>query len=282
MGLPIKQKENSIFLSTENNNTFLPGQTTTELTLNLSTTSSAVSPIIYVAKPHTLECVSYLINNQTTYETVEPTITNGSGSILTVGITAPGTGYTSNAVTVSAPDLSTGVQAVVTATLNSGAVSTVTVSNAGSGYLKPMSVTMTEIVGSPAVLTPVLTPFNSELLYTGGTAKSRYFTKPISISTVSSGVVVYVNAYSPQQASFDLYFRSSLKSNATVHVTEPWVMMNCATTRNLSTRVDEYLDYTFTLNDLSPFDVYDIKIVMRSTTSSQVPSIANYRAIVLV
>ena len=282
LGESIQQKENSIFLSTENNATFLPGQNPTELTMNLSTTSSAVSPIIYVAKPHSLECISYLINNQTEHETVEQTISNRTRKILTEAITAPGSGYTSNAVTVSAPDLSDGTQAVVTATLNSGAVDTVTVSNAGSGYLKPMTITMTEVVGSPAVLTPVLTPFNSELLYTGGTAKSRYFTKPISISTVSSGVVVYVTAYSPAQASFDLYFRSSLKSNASVHVTEPWVMMNCDTTRNLSTRVDEYLDYTFTLNDLSPFDVYDLKIVMRSTKTTQIPSIANYRAIILV
>jgi hypothetical protein len=57
--------------------------------------------------------------------------------------------------------------------------------------------------------------------------------------------------------------------------------MNCDTDRNASATITEYKDYTFYLDAISPFDTYDIKIVMYSSAKYVYPHIANYRAIIL-
>jgi hypothetical protein len=271
----------SILVSTDNNTAFLPGQTTTEIVVTMASDTSNVSPIVSISETPTLECRAYVINNQTEYETVTPSITVGSGSVSGISIGTGGTGYTSTGITISAPNLSTGVQAVATAILTSTVVTGINITNAGSGYTSPPTVSMTQTVGTPAVLTPVITAFNTELLPKGGTAKSKYITKPISLSTVSTGVVLYANAYSASHSSFDFYFRSSLRSDSSTHTALPWKMMNCDVSRNKSSKPGEYLDYTFYLNGLNPFDVYDIKIVMRATDRTNIPIIANYRSIIL-
>jgi hypothetical protein len=271
----------SILVSNENKDAFLPGQTPTELVLNLSTGLANVSPVISLSELPTLECRAYLINNQTANETITPATTTGSSTLSDVVVTAGGTGYTSTVINISAPDLVGGVQATAHAVLTSTAVTDVIIDNPGSGYTSMPSVLMAGTYTTTAVLTPVMTPFNTELLATGGSARSRYITKQITLSTVSTGVTITANAYSNVHTSFDFYFRSTLKSDSKNHVSQPWVMMNCDTERNLSTQLGKYIDYTFYLNNLSPFDVYDIKIVLRSTLNNEIPRVKNYRAVIL-
>ena len=57
--------------------------------------------------------------------------------------------------------------------------------------------------------------------------------------------------------------------------------MECDLERNLSKREDEFLDYTFYLDNINNFDVYDIKIVFLSSNKAIVPRLANYRVIIL-
>ena len=85
-----------------------------------------------------------------------------TGGLGTVTINNPGTGYSSTgtapAVTVAAPDIDGGTQAVVTVTLSGGAITAVAVSSGGSGYATAPSVTLSAPTGgSGAVLTPVMT-----------------------------------------------------------------------------------------------------------------------------
>ena len=58
--------------------------------------------------------------------------------------------------------------------------------------------------------------------------------------------------------------------------------MKCDTPqRNLSKRIDEFFDYTFYLDEIDPFNVYDMKIVFLSSNKAIVPRISNYRVIIL-
>jgi len=271
----------SILVSSDNGTAFLPGQTSTELVLNLLSDNANVSPIVSLSETPTIECKAYIINNQTSYESLLTTTTSGSGSISSININAGGTGYSSTAITISAPNISTGVQAVATAILTSTVVTGITISNYGSGYTSPPTLTMTQVVGSPATLVSTLTPFNTELLPTGGSAKSRYITKPISLATVSTGVSIFASIYSGVHSSVDFYFRTSLKSDSSTHTSLPWNMMKCDISRNMSTKVEEFLDYTFYLNDLPKFDIYDIKIILRTTDRKSIPEVDNYRTIIL-
>ena len=271
----------SIVVSADNKAAFTPGQETLEFTMNLASESSAVSPIVVISENPLLECHAFVINNQTTFETLTPAITRGEGSLSLVNVNVGGAGYASTAVTVSAPDLATGVQATAVAVLTTGVVTSVTVTNQGSGYTKPPSVVMGTVVGSPATLVGVLTPFNTEILPRGGSARSRYVTKQLTLATASRGAVIFASAYSQSMSSFDFYIRTSSKVGNVNHSSLSWRLMTCDVPRNASTKVGEYMDYQFYINGLPPFDVYDLKIVLRSSDRTNIPMIDNYRCIIL-
>jgi hypothetical protein len=57
--------------------------------------------------------------------------------------------------------------------------------------------------------------------------------------------------------------------------------MACDVERNLSRTNTNFMDYTFYLDNITSFDVYDLKIVLRSTNKAVAPILSNYRAIIL-
>jgi hypothetical protein len=230
--------------------------------------------------------MGYVINNQTPIENMTATASSGTvtGTVPgTLDITAPGAGYITATITISPPDLSTGVQATATATVSGGAITHVTITGAGSGYIKIPSVTVTGTgsITNVAGVQALLTPFNSELLPAHGTAFSRYVTKTFILTAISAGVRVTATAYSGFESGFDIYFRTSLSTVGVNHNSLPWTIMNCDVSRNKSTKINEYFDYTFYLNNLPNFDVYDLKIVLKSTSQSVVPRIKSYNVITL-
>lgn len=121
----------------------------------------------------------------------------------------------------------------------------------------------------------------SELTSGAGTAYARYISKMTTIDTISTGVRIFVSAASIKSNSFDVFFRSSLSSNNSNHKSGAWVSLACDTLRNLSDSSIDFKDYLFYTDGLSPFDVYDIKIVMYSENSYTYPIISNYRSVIL-
>lgn len=107
-----------------------------------------------------------------------------TASILSASIPTPGTGYTSIALAVSAPDSygGVGVQATLSPILTAGALTGVTVTNAGSGYVKTPIVTVTGAGGSGAsvalLLTPHLTTVVGKEVYTYAEATAVLGTIP--------------------------------------------------------------------------------------------------------
>jgi hypothetical protein len=135
------------------------------------------------------------------------------------------------------------------------------------------------IINNPADINNPNDP-NSELHPTGGNCLSRYITKQFKVDK-GVGVRVYVNAVSAAESSFDVYFRSSRTGFVLSHTEQPWTKMYCDTARNLSKTADDFLDYNFYLLNIEQFDQYDLKITMKSSNKAVVPTIANYRAIIL-
>ena len=73
------------------------------------------------------------------------------GSVGTIAVTNPGTGYTSApSVAISAPNDANGVQATAQVSLTGNTVSSISLTNAGSGYTGPVTVTLTGGGGSGA------------------------------------------------------------------------------------------------------------------------------------
>ena len=116
---------------------------------------------------------------------------------------------------------------------------------------------------------------------TGGTALSRYITKRISLSTVSTGIRLISDIYSTSDTDVDWYVRTSLSGEGSDHTTLGWTLLTCDTDRNRSVAPGQFFEYEFKGDDLQPFDTYDLKCVMRSINPAIAPVINRYRVIVL-
>jgi hypothetical protein len=163
-----------------------------------------------------------------------------------------------------------------------GSVSSITVTNPGSGYTKPPTIVISAPTsGVQATAQVDLTPFNSER-NTIGTAFSRYITKTFSLQTVSSDIKLYASIDSGPDTTVDVYVRTSLSAANAKHEDQLWTILKCDVARNKSGAKGQYFQYEFYSAGLGKFDTYDLKFVFSSKTPTKTPYVKNYRAIVMV
>lgn len=276
--------QNSVIASTYNEIAAMLGNNSTKVTIELKSDNPNVSPIIDINDQQFIQAYSNKINNQTG-ETI--TSANSSGTVDTISVTNAGLLYTvTPIVTISAPDISTGTQAIATATLTGANITAINVTVHGSGYTSIPTVTITrgvgDITGISGTGQAVLTTFNTELLPTGGLAKSRYITKKTTLQIVSTGVRLFSVLSSLQGSSVDWYIRTSLTAASIDHTSQSWQRLSCDTTRNKSSYNGEMFEYMFYLNNITAFDNYDLKAVFTTNNPINAPIINSYRLIVVV
>lgn len=210
----------------------------------------------------------------------------GTGSVKSIAVTAAGSGYTVDpVVTISAPNISGGIQATATASRTGSAINAIVITNPGSGYTEIPLVTITrgsgDTTGTGGAAQATLTPYNTELMSTGGSAKARYITKRVTVQVISSGIRIYSAISSVQGSSVDWYVRTSLTGSSVSHDDQPWKILKCDTVRNKSSYIGQVFDYEFYLNDIDKFDTYDLKCVLTSQDPTKAPIVDSYRVIVL-
>jgi hypothetical protein len=189
-----------------------------------------------------------------------------------------GTGY---ATAPTVEFTGTGTGATAHCTVSSGAITTLVLDTPGSGYVVPPRIRFVGGGGTGAAATATLTAYNSELGVDTGSARGRYLTNQTQLTTLSNGIQVFATAYSNESSSFEIYIRTSLASAGTDHKLQTWQLLTCDSTRNKSGSPGQFIEYKFYANGLVPFDVFSLKIVMRTKTPWQPPVISDYRAIVL-
>lgn len=121
--------------------------------------------------------------------------TNVPVALQSITVTAGGTGYTSApTVTISAPNLLSGIQATATSTVSGGAVTGITITNAGTGYYNPPTITISGGAGS------------------GAAATAQLVSAPVGkIIFVANGQVFVCNCSSPPQvAGGNFWFASGI------------------------------------------------------------------------
>lgn len=205
--------------------------------------------------------------------------TSPVGSIDTITITnGGGSGYTSPPIV----NVLGGSGAKLAATISGGAVTAINIINPGTNFFKAPVIVFDG--GNPTVkaaATATITKFNSELLPKNGSAFTKYVTKAQILETLSTSARVYVTAYSNRDSSFEVYIKTSLSSSSTPHDDNNWKLLSCDVTRNKSEKPGQEFEYEFTADALESFDVYSLKIVIRSRTPWDPPYVSNYRAIIL-
>lgn len=115
---------------------------------------------------------------------------------------------------------------------------------------------------------------------TDGSAYAKYLTKPITLAQNANALRVLFSANRPQQSAIDVYYKLSNAESDTPFDDIDYVMMTAVEDSGESDS-GEFLDYEFEAENLQDFNVFAIKVVYRSTNSSNVPQVKDFRAIAL-
>lgn len=269
--------------SIKNEITFLAGNKSVALSLNMITSNENVSPLFFANKPNDLIAYSRAINNQAALDKLENGVS--SSGIIDTSVSTVGSNYTVAPVVNVYPaendkNYANITAATLTATVFDGKiVPPLTIVSGGSGYTKPpIIVIAAPSSGTAATAVAYIQPINSEL-NTVGSALTRYISKRISLSETSTAIKLVASIYSTPEMSVEWYIRSSLGVNSTTHTASQWVRMLCDTNRNKSAKNNQFFDYVFYLNDMAEYDTYDLKAVLSSATKLKTPIIRNFRVI---
>lgn len=135
------------------------------------------------------------VNGQTVLQSsLSSGFTNVPVALSGITVTAGGSGYVSPTITISAPNISSGIHATATATVVSGVITAITLTNSGSGYTSAPTITITDSAG------------------TGAAATAQIVSAPIGkIIFVANGQVFVCNCSNPPQvAGGDFWFCSGI------------------------------------------------------------------------
>lgn len=117
----------------------------------------------------------------------------------------------------------------------------------------------------------------------GGSSIAKHITVPISLQEDAVGLKIIVSANRPSAADFVLYYRVATEG-ANINDLS-WTIVQPETSIPSDENPAVFREYRYLVGGLggalSPFTQYQIKIVMRSTSSSKVPLLKDLRVIAL-
>jgi hypothetical protein len=269
------QKKTAAAVSTTGLNSFAANNY--YLRATMSTTDTKISPAIDLSRINLI--------------TVENQVNLGSLANSDLVITNGGTNYSSPVLTISAP--TSGTTATATAAITSNVITSVTVTNGGTGYYETPTVTITDSVSgteSGAVVTA-----QSELNASGGNSKSRYITRRVNLEDGfdAQDIRVILNAYKPKDTEIKVYYRVWNDQDPGDFEEKPYVLMTQETDSNLISAnesiinqysyksVDGAITYISGGQTYDKFKTFSLKIVLAASSSTVIPKIKDMKAIAL-
>lgn len=121
--------------------------------------------------------------------------------------------------------------------------------------------------------------FFSEITPVGSSAYSKYVTKKINFSTPSTSLKIMMAAYVPSRANVDVYYKISKVEDYEDFEYVEWILASSSTTFTKTDKVDDFVDAEIDVEGLPQFNAMSVKLVFRSTDSTQVPVIKDLRII---
>lgn len=249
--------------------------------VDLNTTDTDMSPLVNIER---MSLVAY-----------ENDINDGSISNTDISITSVGNHINAAniTVTISAPDLSDGLQAnAYVSALSGNGVATIIVDTAGSGYITTPTITLSE-PSAPSNATAVIA---GETGASGGNMKVRYITKQITLADGfdAGDLRVYLDANRPRGTNIHVYYKVKSGSDAENFENKKWKLMNKVLDLysadqnqivelefrpNLERNILSYIENGVVYPLGGTFKYYAIKIVMSAADPTVVPTLRNFRAI---
>lgn len=215
-----------------------------------------------------------------------------------ITLSSGGTAYSTNANAVVTITGGGGSGATAAAVVTNNVVTSIYLTNAGSGYETSPTFTLVDANTTPG--TGVTITYNGEDKKSGGNSNVRYITRRVTLADGfdSGDLRVYLTAYKPTGSNIRVYYKLLSISDADNFEDKSWQLMtelgnaNFASTNPTDYRELSYapgsggiannsVSYTSGSTSYSKFKTFSIKIVMTGTDTTDVPKIRDFRAIAL-
>jgi len=120
--------------------------------------------------------------------------------------------------------------------------------------------------------------YTAETVATGGSELNKYITKRIDLKNEASTLDVYINANKPKNAFIDLYYKTLPAGSDLEFDAQPWIL-DAAETTIPDDDGGVYREAHYIVSPTDNFGSFAVKLVLRTTNSSYVPSVKDFRAI---
>lgn len=121
--------------------------------------------------------------------------------------------------------------------------------------------------------------FVDERAYLGGSAAAKYVTKQVTLQNPSRFLKILFSANVPKEAEIDVYYRTLDLGSSEPLGLKNYTLAQPDNTIPKTENPRNFSDVSYEIDDLPLFTAVTVKIVFRSSNSSQVPSIKDLRII---
>ena len=275
-----------LICSKENETALLSGATSTKINVAMSTTNDAISPVIDTNRT-SLIAISNKINSPS------QSVTNNSGiddiSLTSANVYVAFTSVTNAAVMSSANSATLAlfrtIQVGKYITISGAAQAAnngtflVTLVNALTGFVTLYNTGTTESAASSVTII-IKNTFIDEISPYGSSTQSKYVTKKINLLTSATTLKIKFAANVSSSANLQVYYKVATVGNKDAYSTINYTLVSPDSTLLKSGYGENtFTDTEYTLTDLAPFNAFTIKLVMTSTSSSEIPKVKDFRVV---
>jgi len=162
---------------------------------------------------------------------------------------------------------------------NNGNIVIAKVTNvSGVANVETFTTFVTEAPGSSVTLIQ-RERFVDERAYIGGSSVSKYVTRQINLAKPSTFLRVMFAANVPKEGEIDVYYRTLAVGATESLSTQNYRLLQPQASIIKTEDPAAFSDVTYEIDDLPQFTALTVKLVFRSTNSSQVPSIKDLRIV---
>ena len=123
--------------------------------------------------------------------------------------------------------------------------------------------------------------FIDEISGTGGSVKSKYITKRISLNEPAISLKIFAGVSKFVGTEVELYYKTRTADETGLFEEKDWVLLPPEVGNTSSNDPKTFEEWEYLADNLEPFITFAVKIVFRSTDSTKIPKLSDLRIIAL-